>query len=667
MKNRLPVVSLLMAILFQSNAFGQNEFKFGKVSEEELKMTQYAADTSATAVYLYKEGQTYFTYNSTVGDFGTESDYFYRIKILKPEGKEHADISIPFYVSNGSTGIKEKISDIKAVAYTLDNNGKVQKSELPKKYIFEEKSSGNWRVMKFSIPNVEAGTVIEYKYTRNSNNPYQLDPWMIQGSLPVQYAHYEIQIPEYFIYKADTRGYENIKVKDGKSSRSFDVGLHSSPANVNCKDWTFTAENIPAVKDEPFLWCINDYLTCVEFELDAIQSGNGSYKSYASNWEKVKETLRNYEDFGEMLNLENPYQEDMRAMELSTLPFKEKLQSVFSLLKKKLEWNGKYTLYAKDIKETIKQGSGSNANLNFILMSMLRDAGIKSTPILLRTRPEGRLPLRATIDKLNTFVVAAYDSEGTAYYLDSSIEYGDLNILPSSLMVSQAIVFNDVTPTQFVDLSNIGKNNVNQSINVTIHPDGTFEGVRQTMHTGQSAVNFKRLMANEKDSISTMQKTEEEYNISIKECNTQHTKGMSERCNEQITFSGELLTSDDHIYLNPMIFPDETDNPFTNASRKFPVEFPYAQSVVINTTLKLPEGYQVEELPQNTRATMNQNELDFSYIIRQVGNIVSLRYKATINAPFIGSEQYEELRNFWEEMVNRNNQQIVLKKVSTQP
>ena len=164
-----------------------------------------------------------------------------------------------------------------------------------------------------------------------------------------------------------------------------------------------------------------------------------------------------------------------------------------------------------------------------------------------------------------------------------------------------------------------------------------------------------------------MQKTEEEYNISIKECNTQHTKGMSERCNEQITFSGELLTSDDHIYLNPMIFPDETDNPFTNASRKFPVEFPYAQSVVINTTLKLPEGYQVEELPQNTRATMNQNELDFSYIIRQVGNIVSLRYKATINAPFIGSEQYEELRNFWEEMVNRNNQQIVLKKVSTQP
>jgi hypothetical protein len=357
----------------------------------------------------------------------------------------------------------------------------------------------------------------------------------------------------------------------------------------------------------------------------------------------------------------------MRAKELYKLSFKEKLQGVFEILKTKLKWNGKYALFGRDIKETLKHGSGNNANLNFILMSMLRDAGVRYTPILLRTRPEGRLPMYATVDKLNTFVVAAYDSDGTAYYLDASIEYGDLNILPSVLMVSKAIVFDEAETTQYVDLSNVGKNTTSRSVNVTIRPDGTFEGVRQTIRQGQSAVEFKRLMSNEKDSISTMQKTEEEYNITIKECTTHLTKGMSERCNEQLTFSGELLTSDDYIYLNPMIFPDETENPFTNVNRKFPVEFPYAQTIVVNTTLIIPEGYQVEESPQSARATMNQNELEFSYIIRQVNNIVSLRYKATINTPFISSEQYEELRNFWEEMVNRNNQQIVLKKVATQP
>ena len=59
---------------------------------------------------------------------------------------------------------------------------------------------------------------------------------------------------------------------------------------------------------------------------------------------------------------------------------------------------------------------------------------------------------------------------------------------------------------------------------------------------------------------------------------------------------------------------------------------------------------------------INHNELSYSYIIRQDGNKVTLQYRANVNTPFISPEQYEELCNFWEDMVNRNNQRIVLKK-----
>jgi hypothetical protein len=96
MNKKLSYAVLLIFILFQHNAWGQDEFKFGKVSEEELKMTHYQADTSAIAVCLFKDGKTQFTYNAVAGEFGTESDYVFRIKILKPEGKKYADVSIPF-------------------------------------------------------------------------------------------------------------------------------------------------------------------------------------------------------------------------------------------------------------------------------------------------------------------------------------------------------------------------------------------------------------------------------------------------------------------------------------------------------------------------------------------------------------------------------------------
>lgn len=656
----LVIVSLLLATLFQSTVVAQDKFKFGKISDEELTMTQYALDTSAVAVCLYKEADLRFTYNINIGEFGTETEYVQRVKILKSEGKQYADVTIPFYESNSTKGIKEQIYNIKATSYTLVD-GKVKESDLSKKYIFEEKGTGNWHIMKFSIPNVEVGTVIEYKYTRKSNNPYQLDPWIIQGGIPVKYAKCFVQIPEYFRYKFETKGYEHIHSQKGFATQSLGAGSNG-PINVSCITRNFVAQDVPAVKDEPFLWCINDYLSCVEFELDGIDLPNTLFQSYTSNWEEVKKNLREYDGFGGMLDLNNPYQEDMRSMQLSELSFEDKLRDVFGLLKKKIKWNGQYNLYGKDIKETIKQGNGSNANMNFILMAMLRDADIQTKPILLRTRQEGRLPFRATLDKLNTFVVAAYAPDGTPYYLDGSIEYGDVNILPSSLMVSKAIVFDDAEPCLFVDLSNVGRTSTSYNVNITIQSDGIFEGTRQAVYTGQSAANFKRKMKNEKDSISTMQKTEEEYGISISECMTHLTDQLGYRCNEQISFSGELLTNGDQIYLNPMVFPDETETPFTKASRKFPVEFPYAQTVNVNTILTLPEGYVVEELPASARGTMNHNELSYSYIIRQDGNKVTLQYKANINTPFIAPEQYEELRNFWEDMVNRNNQQIVLKK-----
>ena len=654
------VVSLFLVTLFQSTAVAQNKYKYGKISDEELTMTQYTPDTSAVAVCLYKEGNLRFMFNINTGEFGTETEYIHRVKILKSEGKQYADVTIPFYESSSTKGIKEQIYNIKATSYTLVD-GKVKESDLSKKFIFEEKGIENWHVMKFSIPNVEVGTVVEYKYTRKSNNPYQLDPWVIQGSIPVKYAKCFVQIPEYFRYKFETKGYEHIHSQKGFATQSLGAGSNG-PLNVSCITQEFIAQDVPAVKDEPFLWCINDYLSCVEFELDGIDFPNSVFQSYTTNWEEVKKNLREYEGFGGMLDLKNPYREDMQSMQFNELSFEEKLRNVFSLLKKRIKWNGQYNLYGKDIKETIKQGNGSNANMNFILIAMLRDAGIQTKPILLRTRQKGRLPFRATLDKLNTFVVAAYAPDGTPYYMDGSIEYGDVNILPSSLMVSKAIVFDDADPCLFVDLSNVGRTSTSYNVNVTIHSDGTFEGTRQAIYTGQSAESFKRKMKNEKDSISTIQKMEEEFGISISECMTYLTDGLGNRCNEQISFSGELLASGEQVYLNPMIFPDETEIPFTKASRKFPIEFPYAHTVNINTILTLPEGYVVEELPASARGTMNHNELSYSYIIRQDGNKVTLQYRANVNTPFISPEQYEELCNFWEDMVNRNNQRIVLKK-----
>ncbi len=60
---------------------------------------------------------------------------------------------------------------------------------------------------------------------------------------------------------------------------------------------------------------------------------------------------------------------------------------------------------------------GNNAQINGLLLSVLSSSGIKSYPVLLRRRSQGRLPLALpSLDKISTFIVAAETNDGKTYY-----------------------------------------------------------------------------------------------------------------------------------------------------------------------------------------------------------------------------------------------------------
>lgn len=77
-------------------------------------------------------------------------------------------------------------------------------------------------------------------------------------------------------------------------------------------------------------------------------------------------------------------------------------------------------LEAKSASKLLKEGTGTNADINFLYINMLRDAGVEAMPVLLRKRSRGRLPLtHASIKYLSTFVVGIQDTDSTLCYIDS--------------------------------------------------------------------------------------------------------------------------------------------------------------------------------------------------------------------------------------------------------
>lgn len=139
-----------------------------------------------------------------------------------------------------------------------------------------------------------------------------------------------------------------------------------------------------------------------------------------------------------------------------------------------MRWNEKYNLYGKAPKQILKEGTGSNADLNFILISMLTDAGIPAYPVVMSRRNMGILPLtHPSLQKLNTFIVGIAHTDTTLVYLDSSVEDGYLNVLPPLLMTNRARVIIPGNHSQWVNLEALGTNQLRSAVIASISPEGT--------------------------------------------------------------------------------------------------------------------------------------------------------------------------------------------------
>ena len=656
--------------LFSAFIFAANGHKYGKIPLEELTMTTYPNDTSASVVVLFKTGTTEFDYRSD--GFGVASVFERRVKILTSDGVDYANVEIPYYKSAQSNGTYETIFDIEAAAYNLED-GKMVKSKLSSQYIYREKVDENWNVVKFSIPNVKVGTVIEYRYKYSSNNPYSIDSWEIQESIPVFKSYYEVLIPVYYQYRFQTKGYEYIDCQKSTQSRAYDIrfntgsGYIDRTVNVPLNRLVFSADTLPALKDEPFVWCKNEYRTLVDFELFGVQFPGAIFEGYSSSWTKVKELLLEHEYFGAHIKglsrLKNPFWGLQEQARLDTMDTENQIRLLFQILKGRMQWDGSYALMSRNISEAIRQGKGSNADLNFVFLRMLSDANIKAYPVLICERDKGSLPLQTpSIDKLSTFVIVAYAPDGKAFYIDGSVEHGDINILPPELMVSQGALF-DLDRDQILDLTSVSKNGTRVNITAQLQPDGTLLGNRQTRYQGQNSAEFKSTYA-DKGLDTYKQELEKDQQITITNIELEQTDGLSSSCSEVLSFKKTTQVSGEYIYVNPMIFPDESKNVFTSVNRKLPIEFPYLQSVRATVSLDVPKGYIVDEIPKSITAKFEDNKLYMSFVIYTSEDKVQLRYQFDISTLRISPQSYHQFRQFWETLVTKNNEQIVFKKIA---
>ncbi len=194
---------------------------------------------------------------------------------------------------------------------------------------------------------------------------------------------------------------------------------------------------------------------------------------------------------------------------------------------------------------------GNNVQINGLIISALNSAGIKSYPVLLRRRSQGRLPIAVpSLNKLTTFIVAAETKDGTVYYLDGSATRGGLNMLPSDLLVDQARTFNLKDNGAWVDLTKLTQNQTVIINNAKLTSDGSLECEIEALYKNLPAYDLKNHLFNLKDSTEYIEKFENENDVEVVSYSVEgHNNNISNSVKTTMLIKKEDLSRGNFIYI----------------------------------------------------------------------------------------------------------------------
>ncbi len=661
----------ILAILFTSTVFGQ-KYELGKVTVQELQEKFCPIDTSAVASILFNIGEVHIDYSQNTG-FEIITTVKTKIKIYKKEGYDWANKAVRYYIGGNS---KEKLSFSNAATYNLID-GKVVKTKLKSDGEFDEKVNKFWGRKKITLPNVNEGSIIEFEYNLKSESFGSLDLWEFQYSIPVIYSEYKTFVPEYYIYKPHIRGYLTPKIITEKKDKSIIINSKErSNGRLNRTTFssdqfsyletktTYSLSNINSLKDETFVNNIKNYISSIEHELISIQFPNQPHKHFSTDWESVAKTIYNNENFGPELNKTGYFEKDIDVLISGVNNMIERAALIFNHVKSKMNWNEFYG-YTCDIgvKKAYQDNVGNSAEINLMLTAMLRYAGIDANPILISTRGNGisLSPSRTAFD----YVIVGIELENQVILLDATNKYSLPNILPIRDLNWFGRIIRKSGSSASINL--MPKNNSIDVVNLmaSINPSGEVSGKIREQYFDYNAFVFRNTN-NSVSKESYIEKLEKKYSgLDIIEYEIQNKNDLSKPIVESYSFTNNNVSEiiGDKMYVSPLLFFTMTENPFKQETREYPIDFVYPHQDKYNISLTIPDGYTIETLPQPSAMALPDNVAKFSYNITKNNNQIQLLYSLDINQAIISPEYYETLKNFFKEIVNKQTEKIVLKKI----
>jgi hypothetical protein len=612
-------------------------------------MATFPADTNAAVVILADIG------SATIdGSYNTEFTHHRRIKLLK-ESAYDTWASVSIFYEDG-----EEVTGIKGTTYVLGADGKVQKHELDRKSVFREEAGRNLKRIRFTLPALVEGAVIEYQYTHRTESPFNMPDWWFQSEEPTRWSEFRAEIPTTLAYTFALLG-----------SRAFDFQGEEPVVRPGYKatKYHWGMVEVPALREEPFMTSTVNYRARLFTQLSAYldRVTNASVPVYAT-WEQLGQELMEMPQFGRYLKRPTGDVKRRAAAAIGETSDPEAvMKAVYDDVRATVRWDEVYSFFPdKDPDAVLQTGTGNSAEVNFLLVSMLEAAGLEALPVFVSTRSHGFILESYPMLRQFNHLLAYVRIGSRIFLLDATDPLRPWDLLPYNALNGKGWLVQEGVAA-WVNLQAGGAYKHLTTISAVLSADGGLTGTLQATDDGYSALERRQRLAEEKPEDHLRQSLLGDLGeVELTEHRIADLDSIEAPVTLEAAFAVPVYAqvAGDFIYLNPMMALRQEENPLRLPNRTFPVDLAYPRDLSFRLDLRLPEGYLVQEQPPNVRETLVNRGGMLQRSIEVTDGVLRMNYRFSLSKAVYPAQEYQDLRAFFDRLVAVQAQQVVLKKAT---
>lgn len=679
--------------------------QFQQPSQEELKMTSDPKAPGADAVYLYRE-------EIDEGHNHSRS-YYVRIKVLTERGRELATVHVyqETIHYNNAIGFREKdvfkVTDIKG--RTIHPDGTVVELDAKTKELHpaEDKQAlqktvsadasivlriNNEKVddVVFTLPSVEVGSILEYRYVIRNDEHYYNDvvpAWQIQQPYFVHRAHYEFTpwnlngIGASIIYQSLFVGgkqrttlnpsllYSAVGVPADSIKQIMNARYQMDSIDRKARDFVLDLTDIPAAPQEDWMPPQNTVNMRVEF-----------YQTYASSGKEFWDSETKYWA-GEMSQFIHPnktMRDAAASLTMSAASDEEKARQIYDAVMKldntdfsralpEDERRQRNLRAIRGAEDVWKQKSGKGDELALLYVALARAAGLTAWPMKVVNRDRALFNYYYASTRQMDDYIAIVEVGGQDVYVDPGQAMCPFGQLHWKHSMASGFRLTDKGAVLASTPAPVYANAMTRRLgDLTLSADASVSGGIRLEITGPDALEWRQaaLLNGEdqtKKRFAEMLRglTPEGITVELTALNGLDTPTKTLTATASV--SGQLGSkASKRVVLPGQFFAARTQEPFrSTAKRETAIDVHYPAEVHDDATYHLPGGMTAQSLPQGGNISW-PNHAIYKTAASTEGGTVNVSRALVYSFTLLDAKVYPDLHDFYQKVAVSDTQPLVL-------